>query len=146
VQQLVSSTQACETSEQNCGEPQVPALQTSSAPQQGTVAEQLSPEKAHSPPVPQVPLVAPGGMSQLRPAQQSAPMVQAPAWPWQGGRQVPASQVPEQHWKPPVQPASLGTQAAQEPPTHRELQQSAGTAHDRPLAEQAGGGGSTRHR
>jgi len=60
------------------------------------VDEQLCPVGAQTVPVPQVPLVAPGGTSQESPAQQSALMVQAPLMPTQGETQVPALQLPEQ--------------------------------------------------
>jgi hypothetical protein len=143
-QQEASLVQVWPASEQACGGRHVPPVQLSSAEQQATVAEQLSPVAAQKPAAVQVPLVAPGATSQARPAQQSAATVQVPPWPWHGVRQVPDSQVPEQHWYPPAQPEPLGTQATQLPPAHRLLQQSDGPVQEVPLAPQLGGG-STMH-
>jgi len=75
---------------------QVPPRHCSSALQQLTVSEQDWPVAAQMLPVEQVPLVAPAGMSQIRPAQQSPLVVQLLPEVTQGGRQVPPSQLPAQ--------------------------------------------------
>jgi hypothetical protein len=65
---------------------------------------------------PQVPEVAPPGMLQVSPAQQSPPTVQAAPWGWQvaGAWQVPPLQIPEQHAEAAVQEVPLGRH---EPPS-----------------------------
>jgi len=77
--------------------PHVPALHMSVVLQQGTAAEQLWPDAAHvCTGFWQVPLVAPAGIEQVVPAQQSASTVQAPPLPMHGAAHVPALQIPEQ--------------------------------------------------
>jgi hypothetical protein len=67
------------------------------------VPEQLWPVLAQTVPVPQVPLVAPGGTSQERPAQQSPLAVQLPLDGTQGGVQRLPTQDPEQQSSAEVQ-------------------------------------------
>ncbi len=133
---------------------QTPPVQVSAALQQRVEVLQLWPVPAHVPPVPQVPLVPPGGMLQASPTQQSASTVQAPALPTQGARQtwVVASHVPEQHWESTVQAFPFGAHAAHVPVlppgadgTHRFEQQRVsvgpgGMLHAPPLATQVPGG------
>ncbi len=95
-QQAASAVQCCACGVQSWGTWQVPPRHCSSALQQLTVPEHDSPVAAQTLPVPQVPLVAPAGTSQARPAQQSPLVVQVLPDPTQGGRQVPPSQLPAQ--------------------------------------------------
>jgi hypothetical protein len=104
---------------------QVLLVQTSDWLQHGVDVEQLCPVWAHPPLVPQVPDVAPGGMLQTVPAQQSPFAVQAPPAFTQGVLQVPASQRFEQHCAlsvqlPPtaVQPAHLFVVGSHRPVQH----------------------------
>lgn len=99
-QQSVVVVQVWETSEQVGGSWQVPFRHCSvGALQQRTVSEQAWLVPAQSTvEVRHVPLVEPAGMSQVRPAQQSAFTVQVPLSPTQGtAPQVPAVQAFEQH-------------------------------------------------
>jgi hypothetical protein len=99
-QQSAEVEQACETSEQVWGIWQTPSRHSSVGPlQQGTASEQACPVSAHSEvESTQVPLVAPAGMSQVNPAQQSAFTVQLPPSPTQAAApQVPSVHAPEQH-------------------------------------------------
>ncbi len=79
------------------------ALQHESDPQDWPVSAQVGPVSLLH-----VPLVAPGGMSQVRPEQQSAVIVQLPPEPWQGGLQNPPSQTVEQHCAPELQAVPFG--------------------------------------
>jgi hypothetical protein len=92
---------------------QTPPVQVSPAVQQGTEAEQAWLVAAQTlDDVPQVPLVAPGGMLQPRPAQQSPFTVQAPPEPTQKDWHTPPVQVPEQQSLAVVQVRPLALQVA----------------------------------
>ncbi len=80
-----------------------------------------------------VPLVAPGGISQVYPVQQSFVTVQAPPWPWHGGRQT-SSQIDEQHCAAVVQPLPFGRHDEHVPPMQLPTQ------HGVPPAVQAASG------
>lgn len=82
------------------GAVQTPPVQVSPVVQHGIVPLHDCPVLAQVGPVlpAQVPLVAPGGMLQVSPEQQSAVTVQLPAAWTHAARQKPASQRPEQHW------------------------------------------------
>lgn len=112
LQHPASAVQCCACGVQSCGTWQVPSKHCSTALQQPMVTEQLWPVEAQAPPAPQVPLVAPGGMSQARPAQQSPSRVQALLEGTQGARQVPASQMPEQQSDTTPQAPPLAWQVA----------------------------------
>jgi hypothetical protein len=100
-QQSALDEQLCDTPEQvggGCGGVQIPELQVSLGSQQGSVRqEKLVPAQVEVPPLEQVPLVAPAGMSQVRPLQQSPVTVQEPASAMHGVTQTLPSQAPEQH-------------------------------------------------
>jgi hypothetical protein len=111
-QQAASAVQRCACGVQVSGTWQVPPRQSSSAEQQSALAWQLSPVEAQVAPVPQVPEVAPAGMSQARPAQQSPFTVQAPLEEMQGGAQDPPTQLPEQQSMAVVQAVPFTLQVA----------------------------------
>jgi hypothetical protein len=78
---------------------QVPFEQLSAESQHGVVTEHAPPvcaQEGAGPELSQVPLVAPDGMAQPSPLQQSAPVVQAPPDPRHGSVHLPASHVLEQ--------------------------------------------------
>lgn len=85
--------------------------------QQSDVRVHAWPVAAHVGPVLpwHVPLVAPGGISQVNPEQQSAVTVQLPPSPWHGARQT-SSQIVEQHSAPEVHVVPFGRHEAQVPP------------------------------
>ena len=132
---------ACAAVEQVAGGVQTPPVQVSPAAwlQQSESSAQVWPVWAQlGPAAVQVPLVAPGGTSQARPAQQSAFTVHAPAAGMQTAMQTWAStsHAPEQHWLSYAQPFPFGAHRPQVPVaapgvdgTHRpEQQASAGVA------------------
>jgi hypothetical protein len=86
--------------------------------QHGIPALQTPPVWAQVWTPPQVPLVAPSGMLQTDPVQQSPSAVHVPPAPTQEVTQVPVpvSQVPEQHWPFWAQLPPVGMQATQRPP------------------------------
>jgi hypothetical protein len=112
------------------GAVQTPFVHVSVAVQQVTVPPHDCPVAAHVGPVPpwQVPLVAPGGMSQARPEQQSAVTVQAPLAGWHVARQTPASQFAEQHWAAVVHDVPFGLQSTPHVPETQVPKQHAGFA------------------
>lgn len=112
LQQSASATQCWSCGTQSCGTWQVPSRHCSPAVQQGTVPEQLWPVPAQTAPVEQVPLVAPGGMSQASPAQQSPSTVQVPVEGTQGGLQTLPTQAPEQQSSAEAQAPPDGLQVA----------------------------------
>jgi hypothetical protein len=72
--------------------------------QQGVVGEQAWPSPEQVAPAAQRPVLAPEGMTQLRPTQQSCGPLHPPSAAWQtaGAWQAPPEQMPEQHWLPEV--------------------------------------------
>jgi hypothetical protein len=100
LQQSASAVQTCEVAPQTLAATQTPFVQASAESQQGVVAEQAEAVAAHEGVVVaalQAPLVAPCGMSQPRPVQQSPVVVQVPFTPRHAVPHLPASQVPVQH-------------------------------------------------
>ncbi len=111
------------------------------ASQHGTVLEQVSPRLPQVVPPPDVdwhvPLVAPAGMAQAVPAQQSAFAVQTPPEATHGVAHTPPLHVPEQHCAPLVHEAPVAVHAVvppQVPLTHDPWQQSPFAAHAYPAA------------
>lgn len=89
----------------------------SAALQQSAAAAQVPPVAAQVEVELHVPLVAPGGTSQVSPEQQSPSTVQEPADPTQGATHTPAlaSQAPEQHWLSREQPLPFAAHWPQVP-------------------------------
>jgi hypothetical protein len=115
---LPAAVQDCSGSEHWTGGVQVPLVHVSAELQHGMVPLHDWLVSAQVGPVlpAQVPLVAPAGMSQVRPEQQSAFTVQAPVSGWQAGRQMLPSQIVEQHSPPAVQAFPFGRQEVHFPP------------------------------
>lgn len=131
VQQAVPpALQPWPTSTQVCADSQVPDVPQVRPEQQPVAASQAWPRSAQELwSVTQLPEVAPGGIAQESPAQQSAATVQASACRWQTGWQawVSGSQKPEQHSPSALQTVPTAPQAAGAhwPPLQVPLQQSA---------------------
>jgi hypothetical protein len=89
------------------GGEQVPFTHASRVLQQGTDDEHGALVPAQDAAAWQVPLVAPGGMSQELPLQQSALTVQLPPAPTQGGLHCPSRHDPEQQSVPVAQTAPM---------------------------------------
>jgi hypothetical protein len=87
---------------------------------------------------PQVPLVAPSGMLQTDPPQQSPSAVQLPLGGTHAATHVwlSTSHVPEQHCPFPAHVSPFGTQATHCAPTQSVLQQSAPPLHGAPMSPQ----------
>jgi hypothetical protein len=120
------------------GGPQTPLVQTSPALQHRTVAEQLWLVLAQTDAATQVPEVAPAGMAQEVPAQQSAFTVQVPFTAWQEDGGVPVlPPLPVQSAQVPlVAPAAMvqvplqqSVPAAQVPPVSLQVLDDVGSRH-----------------
>jgi hypothetical protein len=106
VQHSAVAVQDCSCAWHACGTAQVPAMHCSPAAalQQSAVALQFPPVGAHALTDWQEPPVAPGGITQPSPAQQSPFVVQAAFDPAHGGAQTSPTQLLEQHSFATVQP------------------------------------------
>lgn len=110
------------------GAVQTPFVHVSAALQQPTIgatvlhACPVLPQTGPASPL-QVPLVEPGGTTQVRPEQQSAVTVHASFSGWHGGRQIPlASQIDEQQSASDVQVAPFGLHDSHVPPRQKPTQ------------------------
>lgn len=113
VQQLASAVQPWYCALQVGGTAQVPATQASvGLLQQSAPVTQLPPDGAQVETAWQVPLVAPGGIEQERPVQQSPSAVQEPLVVAQGGAQTSPEQLLEQQSLATVQVTPLDLQVA----------------------------------
>lgn len=112
-----------------------PFVQLSVVVQHGTVPLQTWPVLAQVGPVPlwHVPLVAPGGISQESPEQQSAVTVHEPSAGWHAAWQSPSLQIVEQQSAPWLHAFPFGKHEVQTPPTQPPTQHS-------PLEVQAASG------
>jgi hypothetical protein len=143
---LPPTVQTWKFCEQVGGAVQTPFVHVSVAVQQATVPPHDCPVAAHVGPVlpRQVPLVAPGAMSQVRPEQQSAVTVQPPVSATHDARQSPPWQTVEQHCAPEVQAFPFGRHEVQVPPMQLPTQQ-AFAPHAWSGSAQLLGGGCVAH-
>lgn len=128
-QQGAVTLHAWEAVPQVAGGVQTPFVQVSVALQHCTVAEQLWLVLAHTEAAAQVPEVAPAGMAQEAPAQQSLLVVQVPPTPWQEEGvpepPLPSAQVPLTH--EPLQQSVAAVALVQTPPASLHVVDDAGS-------------------
>jgi hypothetical protein len=140
------AVQPWDTSEQACGTAHTPPRHCSppATLQHGTVAEQVWPVSAQvGPDVLHRPLVAPGGISQESPAQQSPSMVQAPSLSTHRFAQAPPAHLPVQHSASAAQVLPSGSHcgscSAQLPSMHMPEQHSDGCVQSPPTLHPGSG-------